>query len=237
MDPKRRADLEAKIRALGKLAAPGSGATVDEAMLAAAKMAELMEKYNIEELAEIADLDPTAHEEYDFYHRDPWRMSLITAVGRLSFCNIVRTKMMVPQKKGNGYKDIWRITIIGTAMNRKSTIMLFEYLEEAIKRGSRSASHAESFKIGASGRVCARLYEMINARSEKDSPAKANLPVVVEKHAARNLEYQNLIFGELKTIKFRRQRGNLTDFNSGREFGDKLNLIPLSNGEKVKRIQ
>lgn len=236
MDEKRRKELEAKLRALAALSAPGSGATEAESIAAADKFRELMEKYNIEELGEVADLDPTSYQRYDFYHRDPWRLNLMNATASLNFCKIVRSHASVPQRSGNGLKDIWRITIIGTEMNRLAAILLFEYIEDNVKRASRGAGHAESFKLGASGRINGRIWQMIRDR-ETPVETTSNLPVVVADHEKRNMAVMDELFGKMGRIKMKAQKIDGDDYARGRQFGEKLDLTPLTASQKAKQIQ
>lgn len=237
MDAKRKSELENKIRALLALSAAGSGATEDEAILAAEKAAELMEKYNIEELGEIETekLDPATYEKYDHYHRDPWRRTTLYACAKLNFCELVKTDVAVINKSGTGLKDIWRFTIIGTEVNRSVTKMLFEYIEEAVKRAARSAAHKESFKIGASGRISARIWEMIRARSAPVAE-KSGLPAVVNHHDQQNKSLMTQLFPNLRNAKPSNQRVRPDDYFAGQAFGDRLSLNPLGSAPAAKRI-
>jgi hypothetical protein len=237
MDPKRKAELENKIRALLALSAAGSGATEDEAILAAEKAAELMEKYNIEELAdvEVEKLDPATYEKYDHYHRDPWRRAILYACCKLNFCELVKSDAVVINKTGTGTKGIWRFTIIGTDVNRSVSKMLFEYIEENVKRASRSAAHKESFKIGAGDRISARIWEMIRARSAPVSE-KSGLPAVVNHHDQQNKSLMTQLFPNLRNAKPSNQRIRPDDYFAGQAFGDRLALNPLGAAPVTKRI-
>lgn len=237
MDAKRKSELESKIRALLALSAAGSGATEDEAILAAEKAAELMEKYNIEELGdvEVEKLDPATYEKYDHYHRDPWRRAILYACCKLNFCEMVKSNATVLNKTGTGTKGIWRFTIIGTDVNRSVSKMLFEYIEASVKHGSKSAGHAESFKIGASDRISARLWEMVRAR-EAPIETKSGLPAVVSHHDLQNSLLKAELFPKLRYAKPSNQKINSDDYFNGRKFGDKLALTPLQAAQAGKRL-
>jgi hypothetical protein len=237
MDPKRRAEIEAKIRALLALSAPGSGATEDESILAAEKAAELMEKYNIEELGniEVEKLDPASYERYDHYHRDPWRRAILYACCKLNFCDMVKSNATVVNKTGTGLKGIWRFTIIGTEINRSVSKMLFEYIEESVKRGAKGAGHAESFKIGASDRIAARIWQMIRDR-ESPIPTRSGLPAVISHHDSQNNVIKAQLFPNLRDAKPSRQRAKKDDYLAGRKFGDQLALTPVGQTAQNKRL-
>lgn len=207
-----------------------------EATAAAAKVQELLEKYNLS-MAQVAS-DKTGTPDMvsgDLnIFGDNWRDIVVSGVSRLSFCHTV---------KYNDYARKGKVCILGREANviavYELSVWLMSQLEN-IAMGSyepyvklANGSFAKNpisartwnrdFLIGAAHRVVQRLKELTAERHE----VNPDLHALTVNLTAETDRYVREQFPRLKSYSFGKAR-DYAAFNAGRAAGDTVGLTPPS---------
>jgi len=227
----KREALIAKIKAL-RAKTVANGATEAEALMASAKAAELMEKYDIE-VAETAEVDPDTiiAAEYDFppeFHNHI--MVVSTAIAEL--CEVKVIGLTNRARVMQGYR------IYGLPVDVEIAEYLHEIVIDAMQNELKKASAAwglfvrrrqeiarHSFMDGLTGRLAERIRELAWARQHK----KTGNALVVAKEAMIKKALK-----DLKTLRVRKRNRDLdrSALEQGVSVADRIRLDPAikSNG-------
>ncbi len=210
-----------------------NNSNVEEASSAAARMQELIEKYNIAE-AELDFSDQDTPEDFtneEFYQEKGkniirWKLSLASTLARLNNCKMVfqRGRKIYPTGKTINGKTI----IYGRPSKVAIVRYMFQYLvreierlcKEAVRDGyGRGKSYTNAFKVGAVEVIALRLHAMQN-EIRQDCSEKALVKFDQDKNALLNYIRQFRFRREDMSSNVSSRRG----LNDGRIAGNSINL-------------
>jgi len=175
-----------KIRALLARAAPGSGATEDEAASAMNLASMLMTRHGIEMSMEEAQEDPTGYGEFIPGVYVKWHLFVAEAVGFLYYCR--------PCWQSNGKYKVVRF--VGRPDNVDAASFTFTWLtdqvealyKQSLPRGLSKDVRAElrrTFKLACAARIRGRAWKLAQAMASNDAlslPATGSTALVVKTH-------------------------------------------------------
>jgi hypothetical protein len=222
MSERSKAELERIKRVIRGLQAKTeeNGATEEESMAAAAKLGEMLDKYNlsIDEVGVREDASECRKNEV--FAADEFASSIITAIGK--FCTLVTYQEVGNQGHGCRY------TMFGTPHDLEVGQYLYEICAEAMDYDwSRymevhgySMKKRASFRMGFAGRVYTRLMEMKAARDARNASQSRALVVLKDQLVTDEWRKQGI-----KLVKTRgRQAADMGAYRQGQVAGDRVNL-------------
>jgi len=240
-----------KIRKLLRLAAPGSGATEEEAALAADRAQGLLLRFKLERAdlgalhgaAVAASSDPVVERDFAMPGRPPtWFGMILAAVCDTGFCRCMLSR-------GGFYGA--RYWVIGRAVDVAVANDLIAYLVEQVTRLARGYTPRgedgwrmrggdlrrarASFALGCASRVARRLREAAQARETASADSRAL--VVVERQAVDAFMKEH--HPRLGTARRSRASVLASHHAAGRAAGDSVRLAAqrkVSGGGPVGRL-
>ena len=225
-----------KVRALTESSVPG------EAAAAAAKLQEILLKYNLE-MEDIEEDSPTSDDRYVKEELElgvtsgnmiNWRRILLSGIARSLMCAAF------------GYQGTHRMVIVGQRHNIEITRHFYDYLSSEISRladvtwvkaRNRTREHARSWKSsfynGAVDIVVQRLEEKYRQVSKQDSHTQA----LVLKNERDLDEAVGHLIGRVRKNTVR-QRYSEAGYSRGTRVGKRVNLDqPVSNNRRTSRLR
>lgn len=130
-----------KIKKLQTLAERGMGsndpATVNEAMVAAQRVQEILQEYNLEiSQVDMLPEESQVGESQTERLREDWQMRLVGMVAKFNFCKAIRDV-----RKGT-------VTVVGRKMNSETVLYLFNSLRSQLKYFYEVDRHTGGFRNG-----------------------------------------------------------------------------------------
>jgi len=222
--PEQHESVAKKIRALLAMAAPGSGATEAETILAAHKARELMDTYNITQTEAELRADPVVEDirwsqgRYDDYAK----LGIPSAVAKYTDTTI-------------WYDRNGRLHVLGQQADVTFARWLLDTLMGFVARGAAEyqGSHTEkrNFAMSAAARICRRMLDEVEARN-KAKPQGRDLVDVTKQALIKDwLDAQGLKFRKGSKKEFDANAAGLAHGDAAR--WDK----PVGNTDDTRRLK
>ncbi len=173
-----------------KLHAKAQGASTEaEAEAFAAKVQELLDKYNLEMhqvIKAAADFEVTQDhyiEALDFPH---WKRSVALATAELYYCRLLI--LTAPIKEGHRITPRVRLIFAGQEHNARVAKSMGEYFFDSVHNMGKQAYDDQfkrlHFEHGCGTRLASRIFAKIHERKDSKSANTDNLPAVINQELA-----------------------------------------------------
>jgi len=214
-------DLEKIAELIRKCLALSSSSNEAEAALAASKVQELLEKYNLD-LEDVKDREPAELVEGEIPYSYRWIPELYWMCARHNFCRAVN----------HSYRDA--ISVLGRKANVFATVELAEWLRPQLTSFCRKAYHESSYTIseskfrnsfmaGAINVIDSRLRELFKDR-ETINPKLTSLVVSTKQE---NETFVHSRYPFLATA--RTSRSEFGAYSAGQSAGNNIGIIQPSH--------
>jgi hypothetical protein len=240
-------DKDKMIEKIKKLLALSASSNENEAALAAARVQEMLGKYNLTMLdlkEELNDELVTDDETMIVTNVEPqvWQRSLRNAVAKLYFCMHFYTPSKQKPPGRNWYYAYDRHSYVGAQHNVTVAKLMSEFLVDTVNRFAKEQSKTvpqadrarfrTSFRNACSSRLCVRLYDKYEAARQKPADlTTGNMMVLYDETAAKLKE----VFDKLK-LQDKKQKLSAKEalgVAAGLRAGDEISLDTQIEGTKA----